>query len=76
MRPNHTAMRNIARQPMPVDDPEPTTAPPTPGHPSDAQTPAMQGNLPLPDAPMAIIIGSSTSEEVEGDHQKISFPYA
>eukprot|EP00959_Pyramimonas_sp_CCMP1952_P338556 7090042-Pyramimonas_sp.AAC.1 len=55
--PNHTAMRNIAGQPVLGNEPEPTTAPPTPGQPSDAQAPAMQGNMPVPAAPMAILIG-------------------
>eukprot|EP00959_Pyramimonas_sp_CCMP1952_P139671 2923065-Pyramimonas_sp.AAC.1 len=44
--PNHTAMRNIAGQPVLGNEPEPTTVPPAPGQPSDAQTPATQGNLP------------------------------
>eukprot|EP00959_Pyramimonas_sp_CCMP1952_P053074 1110273-Pyramimonas_sp.AAC.1 len=60
-------MRNIAGLPVLGNEPEPTTVPPAPGQPSDAQMPAMQENLPVPAAPMAIIIGSSTSKEEEGD---------
>eukprot|EP00959_Pyramimonas_sp_CCMP1952_P438537 9181049-Pyramimonas_sp.AAC.1 len=50
--PSHTAMRKIAGQPVLGNEPEPTTVPPTPGQPSDAQTPAAQGNLPVPAVPM------------------------
>eukprot|EP00959_Pyramimonas_sp_CCMP1952_P067220 1403054-Pyramimonas_sp.AAC.1 len=49
------------------NEPEPTTVPPTPGQPSDAQTPAQQGNLPAPAGPMTTVIGNPMSEDEEGD---------
>eukprot|EP00959_Pyramimonas_sp_CCMP1952_P432345 9053577-Pyramimonas_sp.AAC.1 len=71
-------MRNVIGQPscdydqfeahaMFGREPEPTTAPPTPGQPCDAQTLVQQGNLPVPAGPMAIVIGSPTSEVEEDD---------
>eukprot|EP00959_Pyramimonas_sp_CCMP1952_P207163 4333541-Pyramimonas_sp.AAC.1 len=44
------------------NEPEPTSVPPTPGQPSDAQTPVQQGNLPVPAGPMTIVIGNPMSE--------------
>eukprot|EP00959_Pyramimonas_sp_CCMP1952_P217460 4547790-Pyramimonas_sp.AAC.1 len=52
LQPNRTAMRNIFGQPALGNEPEPTTVPPTPGQPSDAQTLVQQGNLPVPAEPM------------------------
>eukprot|EP00959_Pyramimonas_sp_CCMP1952_P230975 4828586-Pyramimonas_sp.AAC.1 len=62
-------MRNIIGQPsydydqleahaVLGSEPQPTTVPPTPGQPSDAQTPVPQGNLPVPAGPMTIVIGN------------------
>eukprot|EP00959_Pyramimonas_sp_CCMP1952_P040837 853971-Pyramimonas_sp.AAC.1 len=47
--------------------PAPTTVPPTPGQPSDAQTPVQQGNLPVPSGPMTIVIGNPMLEAEEDD---------
>eukprot|EP00959_Pyramimonas_sp_CCMP1952_P399799 8377134-Pyramimonas_sp.AAC.1 len=63
LQPNHAAMRNVIWHPsydydhlearaMLGNEPEPTTAPPTPGQPSDARTLVQQGNLPVPAGPM------------------------
>eukprot|EP00959_Pyramimonas_sp_CCMP1952_P102322 2140497-Pyramimonas_sp.AAC.1 len=60
-------MRNIAGQPVLGNEPGPTTVPPTPGQPSDAQTLAAQGNLPVPAGPMTVVIGNPVSEDEEGD---------
>eukprot|EP00959_Pyramimonas_sp_CCMP1952_P205942 4306379-Pyramimonas_sp.AAC.1 len=46
-------------------EPEPTTVPPMPGQPSDAQTLVPQGNLPVPAEPMTVVIGNPMPEDEE-----------